>query len=129
MNRRIARVNISARFSNRRVGLNGISLHLGACLCFAYYSLRVIPYQFPKADCPFPIVNEAHTLLEFFGHAWISSSVRCHEFAERDRSLSLSQIDQFSEASVNHSQRNDIEQGRERSDNRCEGHTCEATYP
>jgi hypothetical protein len=41
----------------------------------------------------------------------------------------LSQIDQFAEAAVNHSQRNHIEQGREQSDNRRKDDPSDAAYP
>ena len=41
-NPRIARVNIGNGFSNYRVSLKGISLILGTCLYFVYYSLGVI---------------------------------------------------------------------------------------
>jgi hypothetical protein len=65
-NRRVAGGDASACLSNCLVGRNGISMLLGTCLCFIYYSLRVIPQQFPEADCPFQIVNDSYW--EFIGH-------------------------------------------------------------
>jgi len=67
-NRPVVGGEISACFSNCRVGFSGTPLPLIACNCLAYCLLRCIPYQFQDANRPFQMVNDLYASCEFFGH-------------------------------------------------------------